>query len=74
MNADKIFSLQDGEQYLTFSVRKMPPAQLERWLLRANALLMQDAAMPEDGYLSACRTLARKASAMPLSSRNCTRA
>ena len=59
MNADKVFSLQDGEQYLTFSVRKMPPAQLERWLLRANALLLQGAAMPEDGYLAACRTLAK---------------
>ena len=57
-SAEHTISVQDGDQKLTFAIRKMRPVQLEQWLARALALMVQNPEAGEKEYLAAGKKLA----------------
>ena len=55
---ENTISIQDGNQRLTFAVRKMDPLRLEQWLTRALSLMVGEEDASEEAYYAAGKKLA----------------
>lgn len=57
-DTEKTLTLKDRDQTLTFVIRKMPPLQLENWLVRALRTMVREPEASGGDYLAAGRKLA----------------
>lgn len=54
---EKCITIQDGDQTLTFKIRRMPATRLETWLYRAGALLAASGLESKADLFTTARTL-----------------
>lgn len=57
-DTEKTLTVKDRDQTLTFVIRKMPPLQLENWLVRALRIMVREPEASSNDYLEAGKKLA----------------